>query len=58
MYESGVSKTARVLVVILTILLGFIFIKASGCSNANATAEMIRHEVVVETAAGEQHHFF
>lgn len=53
MYESGVSKTARVLVVIMAILLGLLFI-ISGCTPANAAEQ----EVVVETSTGSQHHFF
>ena len=52
MYESGLSKTARVLLIILAALLGYLFI-ISGCSMANAS-----QEVVIETASGEQHHFF
>ena len=52
MYESGLSKTARVLLIILAVLLGYLFI-ISGCSMANAS-----QEVVIETASGEQHHFF
>lgn len=53
MYESGVSKTARVLVVIMAILLGLLFI-ISGCAPADAAEQ----EVVVETSTGSQHHFF
>ena len=54
MYESGVSKVARVLVVLLAILLGIIFIMTSGCSCANATEQ----EVVIETSGGVQYYFF
>ena len=53
MYESGVSKTARVLVIIMAILLGLLFI-VSGCTPANAAEQ----EIVIETVAGGQHHFF
>ena len=52
MYESGLSKTARLLLVVLATLLGLLFIMSSGCSCANA------QQVVIKTAAGEQHSFF
>ena len=56
MYDSGLSKTARVLLLILAILLGLVFI-LSGCSFAEA-AEADTQEIVIETANGNQHHFF
>ena len=52
MYDSGLSKTARFLLIVLAVLLGYLFI-VSGCSMANAS-----QEVVVNTNDGEQHHFF
>ena len=52
MYESGVSKTARIILIILACLLGYLFI-VSGCSMANAS-----QEIVIETSNGEQHSFF
>ena len=56
MYESGLSKTARVIVLILGVLLGLALI-LSGCSFANA-AEADGQEIIIETAEGAQHHFF
>lgn len=56
MYESGLSKTARVIVLILGVLLGLALI-LSGCSFAEA-AEVDRQEIVIETSDGTQHHFF
>lgn len=52
MYESGLSRTARILLIILACLLGYLFI-VSGCSMANAA-----QEIVIETKNGEQHSFF
>jgi len=52
MYESGLSKTARILLIILACLLGYLFI-VSGCSMANAS-----QEIVIENNNGEQHSFF
>ena len=52
MYESGLSRTARILLIIFACLLGYLFI-VSGCSMANAA-----QEVVIETENGEQHSFF
>ena len=55
MYESGVSKVARILVVLLAILLGIIFIMTSGCSCANAAEQQ---EVIIESLSGAEHLFF
>ena len=52
MYESGLSKTARILLIILACLLGYLFI-VSGCSMANAA-----QEIQIENKAGENHVFF
>ena len=52
MYESGLSRTARILLIILATLLGYIFI-ISGCSMAHA-----EQKVVIENNKGEMHHFF
>ena len=52
MYESGLSRTARILLVILAALLGYIFM-ISGCSMANA-----EQNVVIENSKGQSHHFF
>ena len=52
MYESGLSRTARILLIILATLLGYLFI-ISGCSMANAA-----QEVVIENKQGQAHHFF
>ena len=52
MYESGLSRTARILLIVLACLLGYLFI-VSGCSMANAA-----QEVVIETENGGQHSFF
>ena len=53
MYESGLSKFARILFLIMAVSLGIIFI-LSGCSLAEAAEQ----EVFVETTDGTQHHFF
>ncbi|MBP5534870.1 MAG: hypothetical protein J6Y03_05140 [Alphaproteobacteria bacterium] len=53
MYESGLSKFARILFLIMAVSLGIIFI-LSGCSLAEAAEQ----EVSIETTDGTQHHFF
>jgi len=52
MYESGLSRTARILLIILATLLGYIFI-ISGCSMAHA-----EQEIIIENSKGEAHRFF
>ena len=52
MYESGLSRFARILLIILATLLGYIFM-ISGCSMAHA-----KQEIVIENSKGEELHFF
>ena len=52
MYESGLSKPARFLLVILAVLLGLLFI-VSGCSKAKA-----EQEVLIQNKQGVQSIFF
>ncbi len=58
MYESGLSKTARTLFLIMAVLLGIAFIMTSGCACHCANASDFASATVIETQAGHQHSFF
>ena len=54
MYDSGVSKIARIILVLLGVGLGVLFIFASGCACHTADAA----ELEITTQAGLTHAFF